>query len=156
MNLIKMYKAGAVKRWHTRTTIKEQDVAAHSWGVAMIVKEIYPQANADLLMAALTHDLHEIESGDIPYPFKKKNAQVRLGVELQESQFVKENGLPQPAESLIHILKWADMFELYLWCRREAGLGNQTMLDTVDVAYKALRDMGPPTKRAEELFKEAL
>lgn len=156
MSLLTLIKAGITKRWHTKLTLKEQSVAEHSWGVAMIVNHIYPN-NAALIMAALTHDLHEIESGDIPYPFKKKYPEVGRQIGLQEDQFCRDNGIDFAlGEEFKHALKWADMFELYLYCRREISLGNQLMYDTLDTAFKVLRDMGPPNERAEKLFKEAL
>ena len=85
-NFQALYDAGAVKRWHTKLTIKEQDNAAHQWGVAMIVAHIFP-GSSHLLMAALTHDLHEAEAGDIPYPFKRNNPVVKEAYDKQAEAF---------------------------------------------------------------------
>lgn len=154
MNLIKLYKAGAVKRWHTKTTIKDQDVAAHSWGVALICMKIAPQDH-ELVRAALLHDMAECESGDIPYPFKRENPDLNTILSKHEAKFEKDNGAEvflRPSQ--IRALKWADMFELMLWCKRELAMGNESMKYTIDVAWRALRDMGHPNEIARQLFEE--
>ena len=154
MNLTNLYQAGAVKRWHTKLTIKEQDVAAHSWGVAMVCMKIAPQDH-ELMRAALLHDMAEVESGDIPYPFKKKWPTIKEELDVHEVQFNAENGATCFLNARqTHMLKWADMFELLLWCKRELKLGNEGMLVTIDVAFRALRDMGPPNEVAQQLFEE--
>ena len=154
MNLTKLYLAGAVKRWHTKPTIKEQDVAAHSWGVGLILMKIAPD-NLVLLRAGLTHDCHELEAGDIPYPFKRNNDIVKEAYDSQEEAFNEKYGIYHGlTDDERKMLKWADMFELYLWCKRELQLGNQGMLHTLDVAFRALRDMGPPNEVARKLFED--
>lgn len=154
-NFLKLYEAGAVKRWHTKVTIKEQDLAAHQWGVAMVLMHIYPGADSRLIGAALTHDLHESEAGDIPYPFKKANPKVAELYTQQEEDFDEEHGLRTGLSSEEeHILKWCDMFELLLWAERESVLGNLYMTKTTQVAINALNAMGPPNEAAEELFNE--
>lgn len=155
MNLAKLYQSGAVLRWHTKPTIKPQDVAAHSWGVALILMKIAPD-NLKLLKAGLTHDCHELEAGDIPYPFKKNNDIVKTAYDSQETDFNLKYGIGELVlnSQERHLLKWADMFELYLWSKRELQLGNQGMMVTIDVAFRALREMGPPNEVARKLFEE--
>lgn len=155
-NFLKLYQAGAVKRWHTKVTIKEQDLAAHQWGVAMILMHIAPN-RSDLLKIALTHDLHESEAGDVPYPFKRKNSEVRNAYAKQEREFSDENGLPElDCGEDENLLKWCDMFELLLWCSREQLLGNVDIESTLNVATAALLELGAPNDKAAELFKEVL
>lgn len=153
-NVLKLYDAGAVKRWHTKITIKEQDNAAHSWGVAMIVAQIAP-GDYDLLINALTHDLHESVSGDAPYPFKRDNPEVKRAFDRQAWDFDSDHCVPLLLkDEQVHILKWADMFELLLWVNREIKLGNQFVRPTQSVAVAALLKMGHPNEAAEQLFKE--
>lgn len=155
MNLKKLYDAGAVKRWHTKVTIKDQDVAAHSWGVALIILKIAPRDH-ELLRAALLHDMAEVESGDIPYPFKRDHQRLHQELIEHEKDFEIINGTQcfLKAEQ-VKMLKWADMFELLLWCKRELKLGNESIKYTIDVAFRALRDMGHPNEIARQLFEEA-
>jgi len=128
MNLLKLHESGTVLRWHTWPTIKEQNLAAHSWGVAMICAQLAP-GEADLITAALVHDLHEVEAGDVPYPFKQNNAFVGRAYDEQQLQFNETNGCNIVLdERQQRILKWADMFELLLFARREYHIGNTKIL----------------------------
>jgi hypothetical protein len=156
-NFLALYRAGAVKRWHTKVTIKDQDLAAHSWGVAMILMHIAPDCPKYLIQHALAHDLHESEAGDVPYPFKRKNPEVRRQYTMQASQFELDHGIPAiDCGEDEHLIKWCDMFELLLWCLRERLLGNTGIEHTLEVATAALLEMGHPTPIAAELFNEVL
>lgn len=155
-NFQKLHDAGAVKRWHTWPTIKEQDVAAHSWGVAMVVARIDP-GNDAVIKAALTHDLHEVESGDIPYPAKKRYPAIGKSVDEQEKSFNEQHDIDVLWNTHDkRVLKWADMFELLLFAKRELEMGNLKMSKTMDVAKDALRELGFPTREAMELYKEII
>jgi 5'-deoxynucleotidase YfbR-like HD superfamily hydrolase len=154
MNFRTKYEAGQVKRYHTQITLKEQTLAEHQWGVAMIVNEIYPQGY-QLLMAALTHDLAESVTGDIPYTAKRDNYNLKEASDSAEDVFNFEHNLCQGLNSEEqHILRWADMFECFLFARRETWLGNQTMRKVVETARDALNRIGPPNGKAIALFKE--
>jgi len=63
--------AAEVTRWHTVQTDRNQNLAEHQWLVTMLAVEIMHVAGADHitvgeLMGTMTHDMHEIEDGDIP------------------------------------------------------------------------------------------
>ena len=154
MNFRTKYEAGTIKRYHTQVTIKEQNLAEHQWGVAMIVNHIYPQGY-QLLMAALTHDLGECRTGDIPYTAKRDNYNLKEAAKDVEEAFNFEHGLCQGLNREEHkILAWADMFECFLFARRETWLGNQTMQKVVATARDALNRIGHPNDKAVQLFKE--
>lgn len=114
------------KRWHTVLTIKEQNLAAHSWGVAMIISRLFSGSSEDrlrLIEAALDHDLAEGWTGDIPRPAKC------LASEDIEKEKARELGLAHvnlPPE----LKKWlflADTYEAYLFAQRESEMGNGVM-----------------------------
>jgi len=150
----KLYDAGQVKRYHTQVTIKEQTLADHQWGVAMILNHIYPNGY-QLLMAALTHDLAECESGDIPYTGKRDNYNLKSASDDAEEAFNFKYGLCQHLTTdEQHLLQWADMFECFLFASRETWLGNQTMQKVVATAREALNRIGHPNEKAAQLFKE--
>lgn len=120
----------------------------------MVVAQIAPGRH-DLLLAALTHDLHESEAGDIPYPFKRENEEVSKAYAKQEKEFAEAHGEDFPSGEVdSHILKWADMFELLLWSHRELALGNTYFRHTIRVARDALANMGSPTPEATVLISE--
>lgn len=72
---------GAVDRWHNTATARRQSLAEHSYQVAMLAAKL-AHAEEDLgkpldafewsqlFLCALTHDLHEVDFGDIPSPTK--------------------------------------------------------------------------------------
>lgn len=59
---------GRVRRFHTEGIA--QNVAEHSAGVALILLETVPDCSANLLRAAIYHDLQEGITGDIPATVK--------------------------------------------------------------------------------------
>lgn len=153
MNFKTLYNAGAVRRYHTQNLLKDQDLAAHSWGVALVIREIMP-GNLHLVEAALTHDLAESVTGDIPYTGKKKYPKLKQTSLEAEREFAMVNGTPlqlTPVEQ--KCLAWADMFECYLYSMREVDMGNNLMRYVVETAREALIAMGPPTKEADRLFR---
>lgn len=148
-----LYSAGTVRRYHTHLVLKDQDLAAHSWGVAMIIREIMP-GNLLLIEAALTHDLGESITGDIPYTGKKKYPKLREASLEAEREFEMVNGtLAQLTPIETRCLAWADMLECYLFAIREVEMGNNTMRAVADTAREALAGMGPPNKEAEKLLR---
>lgn len=151
-----LYDAGIVRRWHTNLCLKDQDLAQHQWGVAMICMELRP-GNLPLIEAALTHDLGESITGDTPYLGKTKYDTLRVAANIAEREFNQEHELTH--SSLLspenqHCLRWADMFEAYLFALREVSLGNQRMQAVVDNALRALVKIGHPNERAVQLLKE--
>lgn len=123
-----IYKGGASKRYHTCRTLKEQDIAAHSFGVAMLCELITEgRARKELLMAALCHDLAEHIVGDIPSPAKRS-----LGISEQfgkyEESILNANGLGGYEASLSQdekvILKYADIIDGMMFCLTELRYGN--------------------------------
>lgn len=75
MKIIEGLKLYQTKRFAIMHVAREQSVAEHSYGVALIaahLSEYDPGLKSRVALAALTHDFDEIETGDIPTPFKKK------------------------------------------------------------------------------------
>lgn len=121
-------RGGRVQRMHMVPTLQPQNVAAHSFGVAWwcwLLTHEKPSAN--LLMAALEHDLAEGHTGDIPAPTKH-----RLGIHKVLQNWEQELGITaeipvfELTEFESRTLKLADNFELLQHCVRERKLGNRT------------------------------
>lgn len=75
MNIQDILRASSVTRWHIVATSREQNLAEHSFNVAMISRAICKELGIDDTTAtklALEHDLDEIIYGDIPSHTKKK------------------------------------------------------------------------------------
>ena len=154
----KLYAAGRVKRYHT-CDVPAQELGQHSWGVAMIVAMIYPrdvEVPSRLLLAALTHDLAESETGDIPAPAKWGDKKLSKALERLEDKFNEEHAIMfQLTGPEKRILQWADTFELILYCLHQTRMGNDYSPEIVDRgANYILNDLQFPTTESKELFDE--
>ena len=120
-------KGGSVKRWHTITNVQEQTVAAHSWGVAVIALELWPNSSAAFLHAILLHDISEHVIGDIPAPTKWANPKLTTEVSKIEEKFWKNMGTKFPELTKLEQLKLkiVDIMELLWFCIDEERLGNK-------------------------------
>lgn len=126
MNIKKLLQAGEVVRYHNHSGIDKQTLAQHQWGVAMIVKKICPDASANLLMAALTHDCAEYHTGDLPAPVKWSNPDLKISLDTMEEEWLYEQGalfhLTGPEAA---ILTLADKFEGMWFCIQQMKNGHQ-------------------------------
>lgn len=122
----KLYRdAGNVRRYHTQRTLRAQTVAEHSFGVCMLIRQVWPDCSRNLLFAAMHHDLPELMTGDIPAPAKRAHPQMDAYLEEFEASLhpLYFNTEYMSAEELA-TLKWADTMELVLWCLEEWRMGN--------------------------------
>jgi hypothetical protein len=116
--------AYSVTRWHTMPNLKPQNLAAHSWGVALLIARLYDGPAVflpALLRAALEHDLAESEIGDMPRPARTLDHRNLEAVTGARMGIMGEWSLP---ESVRPWLEWADLIEAGLHAQREAALGN--------------------------------
>jgi len=141
-----------VKRYHTVTTLREETVGHHSHGVAMLCTLIKPDAQADLLKAALLHDLAEAVTGDIPSPAKREYG-IGEQVEELEKRLLSGAGLRFPFLSAEdkRVLKLADIAQGALFCLREIELGNCRM-SLVYSRYMSYAESMILVGRERELF----
>lgn len=127
--VVLMRDAGIIKRSHTCRTLMDRNVAEHSHGVAMLVLLIYQNngkmPRAELLAAALSHDLSEIATGDIPAPVKRQHPNLKRELNLITSVWEVNHGLRYsltPDESAL--LLWCDRMDFALYSLEELKMGN--------------------------------
>ena len=62
-----LIRSGGVKRWHQYPEMNgcNENLAEHQWTVAMLVLSFDPDASREDLIFALTHDVGELEMGDL-------------------------------------------------------------------------------------------
>jgi 5'-deoxynucleotidase YfbR-like HD superfamily hydrolase len=149
--------ASAVVRFHTARMTRQQTVAEHSYGVAMLVLEVEP-TDFLLVRAALYHDLSEAATGDIPAPAKWDNPQLAAVLTEVEAEYDARFGTAidlTPYQK--HVLKWCDAMELVLWCREEWCMGNayarEIMRRGMDHVMQRVRH---PNDRAAAFFNAVL
>ena len=127
-DLFNMIRGGAIKRYHTLEIIGEQSVASHSWGVAMILQYLNPNVSKEAILRALTHDVAELFTGDVPAPVKWANPDLVEVLKRIEDKYESDIGIGfklSPEETALG--KQADMFELLVFCVRQRRLGNTNM-----------------------------
>lgn len=139
--VLRAREAGAVERCHNMPHHGSYSVAAHSWGVAVLLCELHPGPRPELLWAALYHDFAERWTGDmpngplpagLPRVFAEKTTEDRQdfrgALASYESTvlqaFGKNHGaMLDPAERVW--LRACDTLELWLWCQDQSALGNR-------------------------------
>ena len=113
-----------VTRYHTVRTLVQETVGHHSHGVAMLCLFLAPDASANLLKAALVHDLAEHVLGDIPAPSKREFGIGEQVNRLEDMLLSQHNLDPEITKEEARILKLADIAQGALFCIRELSLGN--------------------------------
>lgn len=147
-------QAGAdVKRYHTLLTLQSETVGHHSHGVAMLCLLLDPQASRRLLIAALTHDLAEHVTGDIPSPAKREYG---IGDQVNELEQRLLNSVGLGVPMLYHYeartLKLADILQGMLFCARELSLGNRRMRAVFN-NYVSYAEAMEPVDRERVIFE---
>ena len=138
-----LMNATEVERFHIKRTIVNQTIGEHSFGVAWFcwfLTDGKPSAN--LLMAALVHDLGEHVVGDMPAPTKRS-----LGAKFREELEQMENFAVAGTMGKVHdqltvdekrLLKLADAMEGMLFCIRERRMGNTRLAKSFQFWYEAV------------------
>lgn len=136
--LVAARAGGHVQRYHANR-VAAQSVAAHSWGVAVLVLLVWPRASAALLRTALMHDVSEAMTGDIPYPAKATFPELRaLEHEISEAFNVSMGINSDLDEFEYKVLKWCDMFECMVFCCEQMRTGNLYAARVMRTALDAL------------------
>ena len=155
MNTEFIYEAAATKRMHVVRTIRQQNVAEHSYYVAMLCWKLCDmEPSANLLKAAMFHDLAETKTGDVPATAKWGSDELKYELAKMEAGFDKEHKLEislSPKEELI--LKWADSLDLMWFCVNEMMLGNRFVEQMYRNVENYLSKLEPVKNAHQELMK---
>tara|TARA_R110000744_G_scaffold195300_1_gene314288 strand:- start:815 stop:1351 length:537 start_codon:yes stop_codon:yes gene_type:complete len=133
---------GEVKRYHTLPIIGEQTVASHSWGVALILDWLKPDISKTAILKALTHDVAEKQTGDIPAPTKWNNKSLAKQLASVERRIERELGVDyELTTEEKEFFKQSDLFELLLYCVNQRSLGNTNVNVVFSNGVEKLVDM---------------
>lgn len=140
--------AGDLKRYHTWRTIQEQTVAAHSWHYMRILLAIWPECPREILIDAMFHDIGEIGVGDLPYPVKAHNPNLKAEMDKLERDthlaMCLPWSVPAPIRSNLKInwiLKLAHMMEMWEFGLTEFELGNNHGKAIVERCMEAIEHL---------------
>lgn len=112
MDIKQVLDSGHVQRYHCATIDQKQANSSHQWEVAVILTQIYPAASAELLLFALTHDVAEAVTGDMPSPIKKEVPELKRLMDELEEDYRSELGLQAEghfSEEELLAVKYADI-----------------------------------------------
>lgn len=135
-----------VRRWHTRCVRRDQTVAEHSQAVALLALSLAPLDIPDsyrfeILYVGLTHDAHETEFGDIPYPAKQTMRELGMDVDAECRRLYWERVKEKDpwgwcAPMVRELVDLADILEAAKWSRRHAP---EIALEIHTQALRAIR-----------------
>lgn len=116
MKIQQLLDSGQVLRYHVLPSSVQQNVAAHSWGVAMLYNHICPKPTLEGMRHALEHDCHEILTGDIPAHVKRADPDTFKSLKDLEERVERELGVSSDiTEYDRRWVKLADILELVWW-----------------------------------------
>lgn len=154
LNQLRFIRAGMeTKRYHIVPTLGINTVAHHSFGVAWLAmllaqpllaqKHIGEHELLLLTIAALSHDLPEHVTGDVPFTAKRE-LQLRSIFGDYENALLTEIDLAFTlADSMTRILEMADCMDGALFCLRERQMGNKLIVPTYANYMNAIGGMDP-------------
>ena len=154
-------KGGRVERFHTiPITGNKQTVAAHSWGVASLMLELFPKdaKNPELLKACLYHDMRECFVGDVPAPTKWRFKEMAHLHSEAEEEVLKESGFQWDLSYREeYLLKVVDMLELLFYSVEQKQMGNtnfnKVFSNAVDFLSKRIYNTEQLTGREEGMIQ---
>lgn len=141
-----IYAAGETRRFHTWPVLRTQNVADHSWHVAMLGFMLYgqeaPGITPAFMLALLTHDMAECQMGDIPSPAKRR-MDTLLELADKDTTFRQQWSAAEQEVSSKYGMDWekfldaeeqrrfklVDNMEGAMYCVRERMLGNKLIAE---------------------------
>ena len=147
-------QGGNVLRHHTSRPIQEQTVSDHSWGVAVICLELWPECSKNLIKAALYHDIHEGILGDVPAQVKRKFYYFSEAIDRAEQVINKELGTHVSLDiEEQERLKIADVMELLWFSVEEVERGNNNFISVCGRCFSFL-DQLPLDNKVSEMRQQ--
>lgn len=143
--------AGYVTRYHTWPRIRDQTVAEHTWNLLRIILAVHPHASPELLRWTMFHDVGERVTGDVPFPVKRENPEVKAAFDKMEHEALLQMtpwgvlaGIKVTHEEMT-LFKLGEFIEMMEWGLDEMALGNASARIVYERCYaQAARMLGAP------------
>ena len=148
-----IYLSGFVERWHANPDVPAQTLADHHGRTTQIVLFFWPDAEPDLIYAALHHDCGELHVGDMPSPAKEAAPDLQLRMKGLEANARHKMGVRTLSGEGIR-LSFADKLEAYTYVAQRAPhiLGSREWVDALHSIGTMADDLGI-SARLVEWFK---
>lgn len=153
LTLAEMLRTGHVKRWNIVRVAREQTIAEHMYRVWLITNEFCSAIGCsdgerlEVQFLALTHDIPEVMTGDIPTPSKDMIRSICKSYHPGAANVINEldsrvcpelselwSGLSSKAHKIVRL---ADLFEAVVFLRVE-GIGARAK-EIEAILYKELK-----------------
>jgi hypothetical protein len=141
-------RASQVARFHTWPCVRRQLIDAHSYQVLRVLLAIWPGAPRRLLLHCVTHDLGEMATGDLPFPVKRDNPDLKSTTSRLEKSYhlsmCNPWGLPPPVELTgeeTTAFKLAEFIEMMEYGLEELNMGNRYAQLVVSRCRSAIEKM---------------
>lgn len=126
MSLLKAFRAGFVRRWHTHPDLAHTNdpIDGHSGRVARIILMLHPNPSIGLIRQALIHDDGESVTGDVGSTTKRLNPEWSNALADMETTVRVEiwgwgDTITLSSEDFLW-LKFADKLDAYMWAKHHA------------------------------------
>lgn len=117
-------EASRVVRWHTASVIHRETLGEHHGMVAQLLLLVFPDCSKEALAYAVTHDVGELITGDVPSPTKEALGIRDVLTKLEHSEANPFCQLPLAiAEIDYNQVLVCDILArvMYLWFERRMG-----------------------------------
>jgi 5'-deoxynucleotidase YfbR-like HD superfamily hydrolase len=78
--------SGQLRRYHTWPIIGQQTVAEHCWQIMRIYCSVVDTLDPHMIQHIMFHDIGETFIGDLPYPVKSENEELKKGLDFLEQK----------------------------------------------------------------------
>lgn len=78
--------SGQIQRYHTWPTIRKQTIAEHCWQILRIYFSVVDKVNHHMVTHIMFHDIGETAIGDLPYPVKSENHDLKKQLDYIEQK----------------------------------------------------------------------
>ena len=148
--------AGEVVRYHTWPMHHRQTVGEHTWQVMRIYYQIWGALPQELTTYFIWHDAGELACGDIPFPVKANNPELKVMADALEDYAVERMGGPKLdrlAPGMKLRAKACDLIDMHECGMAEVMMGNRFAQPIVDDTFKALEKLALSPEDGNAIFK---
>lgn len=134
-----LWKDGNVKRYHTLATDSLQKTSAHSWGVAALCMDLFPDASLSMLKWCIAHDVPEAYTGDTPAHVKWVQPTLKEELNSLERMYYSSMNYPEVGYlSPIELIKvqLCDLLELCFYSYKEYRL--ESKMEFIPVLFRGI------------------
>lgn len=117
--ILNVLESGEVQRFHAVPSVPSQSVAQHAWGVAILASFIKKDPRPEFILHALSHDMAELYTGDIPFTTKREVPGMNELLDGAERVYYQSHlfDLPRITKAEKLVLKLCDMLEGLRWTK---------------------------------------